>query len=239
MPAPLWAQAVEPPAAPVTAPATPAAPVTAPVWPPPSDRALRAETAHRILAAGRVEQAYDAGKDVGTGVPLIVYGSLFTIVGLVVLSFSGATVTTTDEDGEETTEDLSSAITLAGMLLTGLGLGQLIPGVFLVREGRNDDARYTAAGGTTAYEAGYDHGVGRTLVIYGSVLFLSALASSVSDDRSSGATSNLVLGGAQLLYGGYLWHSGVTDMNALRTQAPQVNRMPRLPPMLPLVRLEF
>lgn len=52
-----------------------------------------------------------------------------------------------DAEGGDTRGELGDSFFRVGLFITGIGLAQLIPGIFLVRDGRSDDARCTVAGG--------------------------------------------------------------------------------------------
>jgi hypothetical protein len=226
VPAPLRAQVPE--AAP--APESETAPAPAAVSPAlEAQRAADERAAEARLASTRLQEAYDAGKDVGIGVPLIAYGSVYTFFGLLTLLANSG--------GGDAGTDLG---TVAGLLITGLGAAQLVPGCVLVHGGLKNRARSEIPEGPAAYDAGYDHGVGRTLSIYGGLILFSAV-NTLAQDPDSNPAGFLAVGGAQVAYGAYAWVSGVRAFERLREapSPPQASRLPPAPRVATVLRISF
>jgi hypothetical protein len=217
-------------ATPVPAPLRAQVPAPAPA--PASDTALEAQraankrAAEARLASTRLQEAYDAGKDVGIGVPLIVYGSVLTFVGLLTLLGNSG-------EGDAGTDPGA----VAGLLLTGIGAAQLVPGCVLVHGGRKNRARSESP---AAYDAGFDHGVGRTLSIYGGLILFSAV-NTLAQEPDSNPAGYMAVGGLQVGYGAYAWVSGVRAFERLREapSPPRAGRLPPAPRVAPVLRLSF
>jgi hypothetical protein len=198
---------------------------------PSPSNATRAAPGERFGDA--LTQDYDAGKDVGMGVPLTVHGALFSGAGLL---FMGATAV--ENDGNPLAD-----WGLFGAIYVGLGLAQLIPGAVLIAGGREAKTDMDTPNRLAAYDAGFDHGLGRTLVMYGVptlLVTLGAVSGAAGDVPALGAL--VVLPAAEVGYGAYAWHDGVSAGSSVRARpAPPMSAGQRrgAPPIYPLVHLEF
>jgi hypothetical protein len=212
VPAPLWAQVAE------AGPAAESAPAPATVSP---------ELAARRESEARLQEAYAAGMDVGIGAPLVAVGAPVTFIGLLALVAVGG--------------DQSEIADSMRLLVTGVDAAQLVPGALLIHGGRNNEARHAVASGRAAYDAGFETGLGRTLVAYG-LLTLIRYAVAYAGDGVESPTFGAVLVGGQLATGGWAWYVGTRDFERLRAQPvapPQGDRGRPMPRLLPVVHVSF
>lgn len=218
----------------VAAPGSPSAPI-AQATPPSVGELARADD----VDANALHVAYEDGYDRGLGVPLMVWGSVYMLMGGAILL-----VTAGVEDSDDTFIG-TDFFTLIGLLIAGIGAAQLVPGALLFRDTAVDPNAPDEV--RLAHDAGYDHGVGNALIGYGVVFALPVLLAlgGDNDGAASGLLSNLLIAGLHLGLGIGYRISGTSEMEALLAQDAREHARTTWQPaarktsVLPVFRVDF
>jgi hypothetical protein len=173
---------------------------------------------------GAVGAAYDLGYDAGVGMPLMVVGTIYTLGGIGTFA-AGANA-----------DDDSGMPIGASVLVTAVGLGQLVPGAIFLADGRTSHP--TEPHARRAYEAGYTRGWGACLAGYGGVFAAAGLAGLANIGESK---AYAIPGSIGLALGGTLLGFGIDAMvrgaerwrNVRRGLRPDPDVGPRAAPTTP------
>ena len=173
--------------------------------------------------ADSIDDARDAGVEVGVGLPMLIWGGLGTIGSMI--GFFG-----TEEPG------------FSEYFILGFSVAQIGTGIALLVVGESNRPSEQQALETQAFSAGQSIGSGATLTAYGSLIIVNALIRGITEERDGYGwmelSLELVVGGLQVGFGAYNLSQGLENFDDVRRRA-DASRSAGTPLTMPVFHHSF